>query len=159
MMFARPRSFLASLALAATAALLAGCSPSVPDTMKIGVLTPQTGVFALRGKDLVNGAKLAIDELNATGYTINGKSVKFEIVAFDDKGDVEAAKQGAQQLVDAGVTAVIGPLNTPQAAPVMPIIAAKGTPQFFTATGAELTGLASGNAFRLLANDDLQGSW
>ena len=46
---ARPRSFLASVAGAALAALLAACSPSVPDTMKIGVLTPQTGVFALRG--------------------------------------------------------------------------------------------------------------
>ena len=53
--------------------------------------------------------------------------------------------------------AIIGPLNTPQAVPVMPIVAAKGIPHFFTATGAELTGLASGNAFRLLANDDLQG--
>ncbi|HKX41320.1 MAG TPA: branched-chain amino acid ABC transporter substrate-binding protein [Burkholderiaceae bacterium] len=154
---ARPRSFLVALAGTALAALLTACSPSVPDTMKIGVLAPQTGTFALRGKDLVNGARLAVDELNASGYTINGKAVKFELVAFDDKGDVEAAKQGAQQFVDADVTAIIGPLNTPQAAPVMPIVAAKGTPQFFTATGAELTGLANGNAFRLLANDDLQG--
>lgn len=53
--------------------------------------------------------------------------------------------------------AVIGPLNTPQAVPVVPIVAAKGIPNFFTATGAELTGLGQGNAFRLLANDDLQG--
>ncbi|HEY9068425.1 MAG TPA: branched-chain amino acid ABC transporter substrate-binding protein [Burkholderiaceae bacterium] len=157
MILARLRSFLAAFTFAASTAWLAACSPSVPDTMKIGVLAPQTGASALRGKDLVNGAQLAVDELNASGYTINGKPVKFELTTFDDKGDVEAAKQGAQQLVDADVTAIIGPLNTPQAVPVMPIVAAKGTPQFFTATGAELTGLASGNAFRLLANDDLQG--
>ena len=150
------RSFT-SLGAAALACALIGCSPSVPDTMKIGVLAPQSGVFALRGKDLLNGAQLAVDELNASGYKVEGKPVRFEIVSVDDKGEVDAAKEGAQKLVDENVTAIIGPLNTPQAVPVMPIVAAKGTPHFFTATGAELTGLASGNAFRLLANDDLQG--
>jgi branched-chain amino acid transport system substrate-binding protein len=145
---------LGSIALAAT---LAACSPPVPDTVKIGLLMPQTGPFALRGKDLVNGAQLAVDEINASGYKIQGRPVKLQIVAFDDKGEVDAAKEGAEKLLADGVTAVIGPLNTPQAVPVVPIIAAKRTPHFFTATAAELTGLGQGNAFRLLANDDLQG--
>ena len=143
--------------VAAFGITLAGCSPPVPDTLKIGMLTPQTGTFALRGKDLVNGAQLAIDEINASGYKIQGKAVKLELVAVDDKGEVDAAKEGAEKLLADGVTAVIGPLNTPQAIPVVPIIAAKRTPHFFTATAAELTGLGQGNAFRLLANDDLQG--
>jgi branched-chain amino acid transport system substrate-binding protein len=152
------RSALGSIAIvAAFGATLAGCSPSVPDTLKIGVLTPQTGPFALRGKDLVNGAQLAVDEINASGYKIQGKPVKLELVTVDDKGEVDAAKEGAEKLLAEGVTAVIGPLNTPQAVPVVPIIAAKRTPHFFTATAAELTGLGQGNAFRLLANDDLQG--
>ena len=98
----------------ALAAALAGCSPSVPDTLKIGVLTPQTGPFALRGKDLVNGAQLAVDEINASGYKIQGKPVKLELVIVDDKGEVDAAKQGAEKLLADGVTAVIGPLNTPR---------------------------------------------
>ena len=151
-------SALASIAMvAAFGSTLAGCSPPVPDTLKIGMLTPQTGPFALRGKDLVNGAQLAIDEINASGYKIQGKAVKLELVTVDDKGEVDAAKEGAEKLLADGVTAVIGPLNTPQAVPVVPIIAAKRTPHFFTATAAELTGLGQGNAFRLLANDDLQG--
>lgn len=151
-------STLGSIAAAVTlGATLAACSPSVPDTLKIGMLTPQTGPFALRGKDLVNGAQLAVDEINASGYKIQGKPVKLELVAVDDKGEVDAAKEGAEKLLADGVTAVIGPLNTPQAVPVVPIIAAKRTPHFFTATAAELTGLGQGNAFRLLANDDLQG--
>lgn len=141
----------------ALAAALTGCSPSIPDTLKIGMLVTQTGPFALRGKDLLNGAQLAVDELNASHYKIQGKPVKFEIVAVDDKGGVDGAKQGAEKLLAEHVMAVIGPLNTPQAAPVVPIIAATGTPHFFTATGAELVGLGKGNAFRLLANDDLQG--
>ncbi len=151
-------SALSSIAMvAALGSTLAGCSPPVPDTLKVGMLTPQTGPFALRGKDLVNGAQLAIDEINASGYKIQGKAVKLELVTVDDKGEIDAAKEGAQKLLADGVTAVIGPLNTPQAVPVVPIIAAKRTPHFFTATAAELTGLGQGNAFRLLANDDLQG--
>lgn len=143
-------------ALGVVAALTA-CSPSTPDVLKIGMLVPQTGPFALRGKDLVDGAQLAVDELNAANYKIRGKVVRLELITVDDKGEVEASKQGAEKLLADGVMAVIGPLNTPQAQPVVPIIAANGTPHFFTATGAELTGLGKGNAFRLLANDDLQG--
>jgi branched-chain amino acid transport system substrate-binding protein len=136
---------------------LSGCSPPIPDILKIGLLVPQTGPFALRGKDLVNGAQLAVDELNASGYKIKGQAVKLEVVAFDDRGDVETATQGAEKLLADGVVAVIGPLNTPQAALVIPIVAAKGVPHFFTATGADLTGLGQGNVLRLVANDDLQG--
>jgi branched-chain amino acid transport system substrate-binding protein len=139
------------------AGMLCGCSPAVPDTIRIGMLAPQTGPFALRGKNLVNGAQLAVDEINKSGYKIEGKPVKLELVAVDDKGEVDAATQGAQTLLDAGVAVVIGPLNTPQAVPVVPLVAARGIPHFFTATAAELPGLGGGNAFRLLANDDLQG--
>jgi branched-chain amino acid transport system substrate-binding protein len=149
-----PAKSLPTLALAAA---LAGCSPSVPDTLKIGMLVPQTGAFALRGKDLINGAQLAVDELNAATYKIRGKPVKWELVSVDDKGEVDGAKQGAQKLLADGVVAVIGPLNTPQAVPVVPLIAATGTLHLFTATGADLAALGKGTAFRLLANDDLQG--
>jgi len=110
------------LALLATMGLC-GCSPSVPDTLKISMLVPQTGPFELRGKDLINGAQLAVDEIDASGYKIRGKPVKFELVTVDDKGEVDAATQGAQKLVADGVLAAIGPLNTPQAAPVVPIFA------------------------------------
>ncbi|MEO6032193.1 MAG: branched-chain amino acid ABC transporter substrate-binding protein, partial [Burkholderiaceae bacterium] len=71
--------------------------------------------------------------------------------------EVEGAKLGAEALLAQGVTANIGPINTPQAVPVIPIIAAKGIPHFFTTTAANLVGLGKGNALRLLANDDLQG--
>jgi len=148
---------LTALCIVSTAAVLPACSPSVPDTLKIGVLVSMSGPAALRGKDLVNGAQLAVDELNASNYKIQGKPVKYELVPADDKGDPEVAKQEAAKLLEAGVFAIVGPLLTPEATAVIPLIAAKGTPQLFTATAANLTGLGSGNTLRLLANDDLQG--
>jgi branched-chain amino acid transport system substrate-binding protein len=150
-----------ALALALPAALafsaLSGCGPRIPYTLKIGVLASMTGSFALRGKDLLNGAQLAADEINASGYKINGQPVKIEIVPADDKGDVAGAKAAADALVAAEVHAVIGPLLTPQAVATIPIFAAKGTPQLFTATAAHLTAMGKGNTFRLQAHDALQG--
>ena len=148
---------LAALCAVGLAAALCACAPSVPDTLKIGMLVSQTGPYALRGQDLVNGAQLAVDEINASNYTLRGKPVKLELVSFDDKGDAETTQQGAEKLVADGVTAIIGPMLTPQAAKSIPVIAAAGIPQFFTATAAELTSLGRGNAFRMVANDDLQG--
>lgn len=137
---------------------VSGCGSRVPDTMKIGVLASMTGPFALRGKDLLNGAQLAADDINASGYfKVRGKVIKVEVVGADDKGDVEGAKQGAQSLLDGGVHAVIGPLLTPQAAATIPLFAEKGIPQLFTATAAHLTSLGKGNTFRLQAHDSMQG--
>jgi branched-chain amino acid transport system substrate-binding protein len=139
------------------AAGLAGCGKSVPDTMKIGVLVPLSGPATLRGKDLLNGAQLAADQINASTYKIDGKRVKLEIVSVDDKSDLDTAKKGAQALMDAGVHVIIGSLTTPETAAIIPMTSAKQMPHMFTATTASLHGLGNGNTFRLLANDTLQG--
>ena len=67
------RRFSASLALTAvaTAALLTGCG-KVPDTIKIGVAQPLSGPLGALGQDLLNGVTLAVDELNKSGYTVDG---------------------------------------------------------------------------------------
>ncbi len=154
----RRRSAALALPLlaASLAAGLAGCGSSVPDTMKIGVVVAQSGPFALRGQDLLRGAQLAADELNLGPFKIDGKTVKIEIAGFDDKGEVDLSVSGAQQLVEGGAVAIIGPLNTPQAVKMIPAVANSGKPHLFTATAASLHGLGKGNTFRLLANDDLQ---
>jgi branched-chain amino acid transport system substrate-binding protein len=147
---------LAALAAVCCLPMLGACSRE-PDTLKIGVLVAQSGTFAARGKDLLRGAEMAVDEINKSGFKVNGKPVTLELVSVDDKGEVEGAKQGAQLLIDQHVGAVIGPLNTPQAAPVIPMVAQTGVPHLFTATAASLTTLGQGNTFRLLSNDDQQG--
>ncbi len=141
---------------ASMSAGLSGCSPNVPETLKIGVVMALSGPFGARGKDLLRGAELAVEQLNAAGYKIKGRAVRIEIVSVDDKGEPEGAAQGMQQVVDAGVHAVIGPLNTPQAPKAFPIVAKKGLPQLFTITAANAHTFGKGNTFRLLANDDLQ---
>lgn len=139
------------------AAVLASsaCSP-VPDAVKIGVAQPLTGPLAPQGTDLLNGVQLAVDEINAQGLKIKGKAVKLEIIKGDDKSDVEEGKKVAQALVDAGVTAVVGHLNSGVSIPAAPIYAAKGIPQLAISTKPEYTQLGLPTTFRLVGNDNMQ---
>lgn len=142
--------------LAAMALLLAGCDGK-PPVLTIGVLVAQSGPSGARGKDLLNGATLAAEEISHADFKVDGKPLTIQIKAADDHGDVDGAKVEAQALVDAGVDAVIGPVNSNQAAAAIPIVAAKGLPELLTATSASLPALGKGNVLRLLANDDQQG--
>lgn len=138
------------------AAALTGCGASVPDTVKIGVAVPLSGSTANRGQDLLNGALLAAEELNAASFKVNGRPVRFEIVPKDDRADADTTRKVAQELVDEGVHAVIGHINTPQTQLAIPIYAAKGLPNLFTSTNKNLHALGAGNTFRLVANDQVQ---
>ena len=152
-----PRSVLLALAAIATLSMLsmAACD-SGPRVLTIGVLVAQTGTAGARGKDLLHGASLAAEEINQAGFTVDGRPLRIQVKATDDKGEVDAATAQARDLIDTGIDAMIGPINSNQAAAVIPIVAAKGLPQLITATSATLLGLGQGNVLRLLANDDQQ---
>jgi len=151
-----PRRLLLALTALAILSSVAGCDGK-PRNLTIGVLVAQSGPSGARGKDLLNGALLAAEEINAAGLKVDGQPLHIDIRATDDKGEVETAKTQARDLIDTGVAAMIGPLNSNQAAAVIPLVAAKGLPQLITATSAALPGLGQGNVLRLLANDDEQG--
>jgi branched-chain amino acid transport system substrate-binding protein len=145
------------LALAAAAALgLAGCSGDVPDTIKIGVGTTLSGSSANRGTDILNGVKLAVEDLHRQGYKVDGKAVKFEIVQVDDKGTTDGAKAAAQQLIDQGVAVVFGHLASDVTLAAVPVYQAKGMPLVTTSSAKEITTQGGGNVFRLVASDAAQ---
>jgi branched-chain amino acid transport system substrate-binding protein len=151
------RSFLSSALVATLSAwALVACGPSVGPVVKIGVAQPLSGSSAARGQDLLNGVKLAVNEINASGYKVAGKQVQFEVVAMDDKGDKDEAKKVAQAMVEQKVQAVIGHLSSDVTEVVIPIYKRGNVPQLFTSSAAELTKLGEGNAFRVVANDVLQ---
>ena len=153
------RRFSAGLALTAVAActalLLSGCS-KVPDTIKIGVAQPLSGPLGGLGQDMLNGVTLAVDELNKANFSVDGKRVTLEVVAVDDKADAATGKTVAQQLVDAGVVAVIGHLNSGVSIETAPIYAAKDIAQLAISTHPKFTQLGFQTTLRLVGNDTLQ---
>lgn len=149
------RTWLTSI-LALAAAAMSACGPRIPDTLTIAVAQPLSGPSAPRGQDLLNGAKLAIDELNKAGFKIAGKAVMLELVSMDDKADPAEAKKVAQELVDRKVFAVLGHLSSDVSEGTVPIYQQGDVIQLFTSSAAELTKAGGGNTFRLVANDELQ---
>jgi branched-chain amino acid transport system substrate-binding protein len=143
-------------AIAAVASIgLAGCS-KIGDTVKIGVAQPMSGPLAPLGKDMLNGVKLAVDEINKTGLKIDGKAVKLEIVSVDDKANADEGKKVAQTLIDAGVVAVVGHLNSGVSMAAAPMYAEKHIPQLAISTKPEYTKMGLDTTFRLVANDAIQ---
>lgn len=145
--------------------LLAGCGKKeAPRTasgeliIRIGSVAPLTGPQAHLGKDNDNGARLAIDEINARGVTLGGQRVHFEIMSEDDQADPRSATIVAQKLVDARVVAVLGHLNSGTSIPASKIYHDHGIVQITpSATAVAYTDQGYKTAFRVMTNDRQQG--
>src|SRR5437763_15764103 len=164
-----------AVSLFAAAIALAGCSKESPKPaankgaaapaaqtgateVKIGHVGPLTGGIAHLGKDNENGVRLAIDEANAAGIKIDGKDVKFTMVAEDDQADPKVGTTVAQKLVDARVVGVVGHLNSGTSIPASPIYNQAGIPVISgSATNPKLTEQGFKNQFRVVGRDDQQG--
>ena len=103
-------------------------APKPEVTVKLGHVAPLTGPQAHLGKDNENGARMAIDELNAKGLEIGGAKIKFELLAEDDQADPKQGTIVAQKLVDAKVNGVIGHLNSGTTIPASKIYFDAGIP-------------------------------
>ena len=122
--------------------------------VKIGHVAPMSGAIAHLGKDNENGARLAVEELNAKGVSIGGKKIKFELVAEDDAADPKQGTAAAQKLVDAKVSGVIGHLNSGTTIPASKIYSDAGVPQISpSATNPKYTRQGYKTTFRVVADD------
>ena len=138
----------------AAVALAAATQVSAQEVVKIGHVGPTSGGIAHLGKDNENGARMAIDELNAKGVSIGGKKVKFELLAEDDGGDPKQGTAAAQKLVDSKVAGVVGHLNSGTSIPASKIYSDAGIPQISpSATNPKFTRQGFKTTFRVVADD------
>lgn len=126
--------------------------------VKIGTASPLSGPGAHQGKDIENGARMAIDDLNAKGIVIGGKKVKWVLQPEDDASDPKTGAAVAQKLVDARVAGVVGHLNSGTTVPASKIYHDAGIPQISpAATTPQYTNQRFKTAFRVVASDQLVG--
>lgn len=142
------------------AAMVAAGAASAQDlVVRIGHVGPISGAIAHLGKDNENGARMAVDELNAKNVTIGGKKAKFELLAEDDAGDPKQGTAAAQKLVDARINGVIGHLNSGTSIPASKIYSDAGVPQISpSSTNPKLTRQGYKTSFRVVADDVQLGS-
>jgi len=126
--------------------------------VKIGSAAPLTGAIAHLGKDNENGARLAIEEVNKAGITIDGKPLKLELVGEDDAADAKTGTSVAQKLVDAKVVAVVGHLNSGVSIPASKIYSDAGIAQISpSSTNPDYTKQGFKTTYRVVGTDAQQG--
>ncbi|MFK3907080.1 branched-chain amino acid ABC transporter substrate-binding protein [Pseudomonas monteilii] len=144
------RCTLASLVL-----LTLGGHAYADQQVLIGLAGPLTGPSARIGKDLENGAQLAIDAANARHPKIGGEAVTYKLVSEDDQSDPKTAVSVAQRLVDAGVVGVVGHWNTGTSIPAARVYHDAGIAQVApVATGHAYTQQGFDTSFRIMGHDD-----
>ncbi|SFD64286.1 branched-chain amino acid ABC transporter substrate-binding protein [Paracidovorax konjaci] len=147
------------LTVVAAIAAVAGVASAQEQVVKIGHVGPVSGPQAHYGKDNENGARMAIEELNAQGVTIAGKKIKFELQAEDDAADPKQGTAAAQKLCDAKVAGVVGHLNSGTTIPASKVYNDCGIPHVTgAATNPNLTKPGYKTTFRIIANDNALGA-
>mgnify|MGYP003945736431 FL=1 len=143
---------------AAIALSLSAGAYAQEQVVKIAHVGPITGPIAHIGKDNENGARMAIEELNKQGITLDGKKTRFVLMAEDDASDPKQATAVAQKLVDAKVAGVIGHVNSGTSIPASKIYYDAGIPQISpSTTSAKYTQQGFNTTFRVVANDSQLG--
>ncbi|MBC6463039.1 bifunctional serine/threonine-protein kinase/ABC transporter substrate-binding protein [Actinomadura sp. HBU206391] len=107
-----------------------------PGTVRIGFAGGLTGEYADIVRPMLNSAKLAVKEYNATS-----PSVRAELVLADTQGVAEHTSAAAHRLVSDGVVGVVGPPFSGESEVAAPIFDEAGVPNVSTAaTGRALSG-------------------
>jgi branched-chain amino acid transport system substrate-binding protein len=109
------------LIIAAVMALAAGCDLNKP--VRVGFSGQLTGPHANMGVSGRDGVLLAIADINAGGGIAGSK---VELLVRDDKGTSEGARVADQQLIDAGVVAIIGHMTSAQTMAALPVVEKAG---------------------------------
>jgi branched-chain amino acid transport system substrate-binding protein len=129
-------------AIALALAVLDGAASA--QTIKIGVNEPLTGAFAASGTYVVNGAKIAADEINAKGGVLGQK---IELVIEDNKSNPTEAAAVAEKLITRDKTPVMmGAWGSSLTLAVMPKLVDYETPMVVeTSSSGKIT--TSGNPY------------
>src|SRR5450432_1482908 len=118
----------AGLALGVVAVFALPGVAHAQETIKIGWLSSLSGAFSTAAIAENIGVQFAVDEINAKGG-IKGR--KLELITRDTASDATKSVNLAQQLVfREKVDYIIGPVNSGESLPAVPIIAKAGIPNF-----------------------------
>jgi ABC-type branched-subunit amino acid transport system substrate-binding protein len=130
--------------------------PKADGILRIGMLLPTSGDAAPLGEAQRAGARLAVEEINEEGGVL-GRPVE---LVDGDSGTTDAdAQEGATDLLQEEVDAILGPTSTEAAVAVMDPVTSAGVVLFSPSVTASLFALYPDRNlfFRLAPSDVLQG--
>jgi ABC-type branched-subunit amino acid transport system substrate-binding protein len=145
--------------IAVIAAILLGIMGAAwaQETIKIGGLFPLTGPLSPYGQEIVKGAQMAIDQINAAGGVL-GK--KLELVVKDTATAPDVGRDAAAKMIQLdGVVAIVGALASGVTLAVTSVTVPAQIPLISpSSTSPALTELEDNDyVFRTCPSDALQG--
>jgi len=127
------------------------------DPVKVALITDSAGSTSLFGVANINGARLAVEQLNADGGVL-GRPV--ELLVRDSQSNPEVGVQLARDAIlrDA-VSAIFGPVSSAVAAAMTEVAAENSTPIFFHTSNTQrlTTELFHEYAFQVGPNTTMEG--
>jgi branched-chain amino acid transport system substrate-binding protein len=137
--------------VAATFALAFASRASGADTIKIGVTPELTGPNAESGTYEVNGATMAVEEINKAGGVLGKKlELKIEDTQSNNNGAVNALSRLGSE---GGLVAIVGSVRSTQVQAMSPTLMKMGIPMMIGGTDAGLTHAGNPWLFRCRPND------
>ena len=128
-------------------------------TIKIGFIAPLTGPLSYGGKDMKQGALLAVEEINNQGgINIKGAHYKIELVIRDDEGKPATGTDVVQELLtQENVYAIVGSYSSSVTLAVQPLIM-KASKLLIVpvAVADKITDAGYPYTFRVCANQKMQ---
>jgi branched-chain amino acid transport system substrate-binding protein/urea transport system substrate-binding protein len=100
------------------------------DSIKIGIVLPLSGGLELFGQQGIQGAKMAVAEINAAGGVLGGR--KFELIIEDNKTDPKTAVEKTKKLIMRDkVHAILGPITSANRDAMTPHMSKLKTPLLY----------------------------
>lgn len=137
-----------------TAAESSEAGTSGEAAFKIGGIGPTTGGAALYGQAVMNGAQLAVDEINAAGG-INGYQIEYKFE--DDQHDAEKSVNAYNSLKDWGMQILMGTVTTTPCIAVADKTAEDGMFEL-TPSASSTDVILNDNVFQVCFTDPNQGT-
>ena len=120
---------------------------------KVGTIGPLTGDAAIYGQAVANGAKIAVDQINAAGGAI-----QFELQSQDDEADGEKSVNAYNTLMDWGMQVMVGPTTTGASIAVADKVYADRTIMLTPSASSPDVTAGKDNVFQVCFTDPNQGT-
>lgn len=125
----------------------------------IGSIHPLTGGLAGAGSRMDNGAKMAVEEINAAGGIASLGGAPLELLSADSTGAAEVGQSEAERLIGEGVSAIIGTYQSAVTSNVAAIAERDGVPLVIdVAVDDSILDQGYTNVFRIQPNATSMGA-
>ena len=139
------------LAIALALVMMMTASFAMADAIKVGVIGPMTGAYAVYGLAVQYGAEIAAEEINAQG------GIQFEILAADDQGDGELGVNAYNDLLDKGVNIMLSTVTSGSCLAVSDVAYEERVFMLTPSGSADAITDGKDNVYRVCFKDSAQG--